>query len=71
MSLSVRVPYNDLDMHTPTGVAELDRRVSAAAAYVCAQLERKYPDGSPERFYCAKNAIAGAKPQVIKAHNAP
>ena len=35
MSLSVRVPYNDLDMHTPTGVAELDRRVSAAAAYVC------------------------------------
>jgi UrcA family protein len=67
----VRVPYNDLDMHTAAGVAELDQRIVKAANYVCDQLEKQYPDGSPEKFYCTKNAIAGTKPQVIKARNGP
>ena len=67
----MRVPYDDLDMRTPAGVAELDARVAKAAAYVCDQLDKQYPEGSPETFYCTKNAIAGAKPQVIKARNGP
>ena len=65
--MSVRVPYHDLDMASPTGVAELDRRVAAAGDYVCEQLERMYPTGTPEEFYCVKRAVDGARPQVIKA----
>jgi UrcA family protein len=71
VSMSVRVPYGDLDMRSPTGAAELDRRVAKAANYVCDQLEDRYPEGSPETFYCAKSAIADARPQVIKARNTP
>ena len=68
-TMSVRVPYGDLDLKTPQGSAELDRRVRVAANSVCDQLERRYPEGSPERFWCTKNAIAGTRPQVIKARN--
>lgn len=71
VSMSVRVPFGDLDMHTPDGVTELNRRVVVAANYVCEQLDRKYPEGSPEKFYCAKEAVSGAKPQVIRASNRP
>ena len=67
--MSVRVSYADLDMKSPDGVAELDRRVNVAANYVCKQLDRRYPEGDPDSFYCAKNAISGAKPQVIQARN--
>ena len=67
--MSVRVSYADLDMKTPDGVAELDRRVNVAANYVCKQLDRPYPEGDPDSFYCAKNAVSGAKPQVIQARN--
>ncbi len=67
--MSVRVSYADLDMQSADGVAELDRRVNVAANYVCKQLDRRYPAGEPEAFYCAKNAVSGAKPQVIQARN--
>ena len=67
--MSVRVSYADLDMQTADGVAELDRRVGVAANYVCNQLDRRYPEGDPDAFYCAKNAVAGTKPQVIQARN--
>ncbi len=67
--MSVRVSYADLNMQSPDGVAELDRRVKVAANYVCTQLDRRYPEGAPELFYCAKNAVNGANPQVIKARN--
>jgi UrcA family protein len=69
--MSVRVPYGDLNMASPEGVAELDHRITVAANYVCNQLDRRYPDGAPEAFYCAKNAVIDAKPQVIKARNKP
>jgi UrcA family protein len=71
VSMSVRVPYGDLDMRSADGAAELDRRIKVAADYVCDQLERRYPQGSPETFYCAKEAVRGTRPQVIKARNAP
>jgi UrcA family protein len=69
ISMSVRVSYADLNMQSPDGVAELDRRIKVAANYVCTQLDRRYPEGAPELFYCAKNAVNGAEPQVIKARN--
>ena len=67
ISMSVHVPYGDLDMRTPGGVKALDKRVAEAATYLCVQLERIYPDGSPERSDCARRAIGDAQPQVILA----
>lgn len=67
MSLSARVPYGDLDMMTPAGIGELDRRVAEAARYLCQQLDILYPDGAPDEFQCAKRAVADARPQVILA----
>ncbi len=71
VSMSVRVPFRDLDMRSAGGRAELDRRIKVAANYVCDQLDRRYPDGSPEAFYCTKAAIAGTKPQVVKISTLP
>jgi UrcA family protein len=68
VNMSVKVPYSDLDMRSPAGIAELDKRVKLAANYVCDQLSAMYPVGSPDDFYCAKQAIGDAQPQVIKAH---
>lgn len=67
--MSVNVSYADLDMRSPEGATELDRRVKVAANYVCTQLDRRYPEGHPEAFYCAKSAVDGAKPQVIQARS--
>lgn len=67
ISLSVRVPYGDLDMSTPGGVAELDRRVNEGAEYACRQLELKYPTGSPALRVCQRRAVDDAEPQVVAA----
>ena len=66
-TISVRVPYGDLDMKSAAGIAELDRRVDEAGKYVCRQLDILYPVGTPEEFYCAREAVRGAQAQVIKA----
>jgi UrcA family protein len=67
LELSVRVPYGDLDMRSPGGVAELDRRVAAAADYACGELDRIYPDGTPVERQCRREAVGEAQPQVIAA----
>lgn len=69
LSMSARVPFRDLDMRTPAGVAELDRRVAEAADYICRQLEIMYPDGTPEEYYCVRQAIGEAQPQVLLARS--
>jgi UrcA family protein len=67
VNMSVRVPYGDLDLQTPAGAAELDKRVREAGNYVCRQLEVMYPVGSPDTFGCVKEAIGDAQPQVVLA----
>jgi UrcA family protein len=67
VKMSVHVPYGDLDMQSTAGVAELNKRVAKAADYVCKKLEFLYPQGSPETFDCAKNAVADTEPQLVKA----
>ena len=69
LSMSVAVPYGDLDLKTPGGANELDRRITLAADYVCKQLERRYPEGSPETRACAREAVRDTRPQVIRARN--
>jgi UrcA family protein len=67
VSMSVHVPYGDLDMHSAAGAAELDKRVTKAADYICNSLASMYPNGYPETFFCAKQAVSDAQPQLIKA----
>ena len=65
--MSKRVPYGDLDMSSPAGVAELNRRVDEAADYVCERLEQINPGGEPEKYSCAREAVRDARPQVLAA----
>jgi len=67
VEISMLVPYGDLDLSTPAGVAELDERVAAAGRYGCEQLERMYRHGTPQRFDCVREAISEAQPQVNQA----
>ena len=67
VNMSVRVPYGDLDLQTPSGMAELDKRINEAGNYVCHQLEVMYPVGTPDAYGCVKEAISGAQPQVVLA----
>src|SRR4051812_35467704 len=50
VTMSVRVPYGDLDMKTAAGASALDKRVQQAADYVCDTLARRYPESDPEPF---------------------
>ncbi len=65
--MSVRVPYGDLDLQSPVGVAELNRRVDEAADYVCERLEDVAPGGEPGVRLCAREAVRDARPQVAAA----
>ena len=67
MALSVRVKFRDLNMGTPEGVAELDRRVAEAADYACRQLGILYPDARPDQPMCERETLSGAQPQVALA----
>jgi UrcA family protein len=59
----------DLDLKTPQGVGELNKRVRDVAAALCKSLEADYPIGTPEYVTCVKEAISLASSQtsLIKA----
>lgn len=61
------VSYNDLDLRSASGAAELDKRISTAANEACRELETRYPVGTPDAFTCAKQARAAAQSQVDAA----
>jgi UrcA family protein len=67
LTMSVHVPYGDLNLHTPEGVAELNARVQKAAEYVCTRLSSQYPNGYPDDIGCEKDAVSNAGPQIVKA----
>ena len=58
------ISYHDLDIQTAAGVAELNKRVAAAAHAECGELERKYPIGYPDALACANKAMAEAQLQI-------
>jgi UrcA family protein len=63
VGMSIRVPVADLDLASPTGKLEFDRRVDEAANFVCRLLNNKYPSGVPDQFGCVDDAVAGAEKQ--------
>jgi len=56
----VHVSYADLNLHTPAGVARLNRRISAAAAQVCGFSPDRDPARQAQFDACKTRAIADA-----------
>lgn len=67
VTLAQSVAYDDLDLTTPAGSAELDKRVAAAARSACERLSQRYPIGTPDTVACRKLAMADAQGQIDAA----
>lgn len=64
VKMSRDVSYQDLDLSTAEGKAQLETRVKQAAADVCSELDKRYPKAIfivvQENRNCVKNAISEA-----------
>lgn len=67
MTLSYRIRYDDLDLHTGAGRSELERRVGDAALAACKEIGRVYPLAEPNDAECARLSRARAMEEVKKA----
>ena len=64
VALSYTVDLKDLDLTTSAGVAELDKRVFAAARAACRELGWLYPISHPDTPACIKAAADKTMMQV-------
>ena len=60
-TLSVRVPYSDLNLASRAGQDTLTNRISTAARYVC-EGDLTSIDAISTVFACRSDAVAGAQP---------
>ena len=63
-SVAITVRYDDLNLSAPAGVASLKRRVSRAAAQVCADGYGSDPVGKRLQLTCIRRATDKALAQV-------
>jgi len=57
ITISRGVVTDDLDLATPAGMAELEKRVKQVSEELCAELDRLYPLNEPQAADCARNAV--------------
>jgi len=67
ISLTQHVSYGDLDLTTPAGVAELEKRITVAAEAVCEKLDKVYPDSRPKGQTCTAISVKDAMHKVTAA----
>ena len=60
-TVSVRVPYSDLNLASANGQDRLKQRISVAAKYVC-EGDLTNIDAITAVFACRSDAVAGARP---------
>lgn len=60
-TVSVRVPYSDLNLASQEGQGRLQTRIFSAAKYVC-EGDLRNMDAISVEFACRSDAIASAKP---------
>jgi len=60
-TLSVRVPYSDLNLASQTGQVTLKGRINSAARFVC-EGDLTMKDAISADFACRSDAVASAKP---------
>ena len=65
VSLSYAVSTGGLDLVSHAGALALEKRVQDAAAAVCRELGKQYPDSTPNDAECAKAAAAKA---LVRVH---
>jgi UrcA family protein len=65
VSLTRHVGFHDLDLTSPGGRAELDKRIKNVAKEACQQLEKLYPleEWETDTDTCIANAVKNAKAQ--------
>jgi len=63
-SLSYTVSAAGLDLATPAGVKEFEKRVTDAAAAICKELTRQFPLSRTSEAECARTAKADGMPKV-------
>ncbi len=66
VTLTRHVSYRDLNLHTPAGTAELDRRIEATAKEACNQLKTLYPLDmwDTDNRQCINGAVGRAMQQA-------
>jgi UrcA family protein len=64
ISLSVRVNTAGLNLATPEGLSDVQKRIHAASLAACAQISRLYPLAEPRDKSCAATAERAALEQV-------
>lgn len=67
LSLSYGVSLAGLDLTTPAGAADLERRVNDAALAACKEISRQYPHAKPDDAACVKAAVKEAMVKVREA----
>ncbi len=65
VTLSYGVNVDGLDLRTKAGAAELQRQVNDAAAAVCREVGRQFPDSTPDDQDCTRLASNRA---MVKAN---
>lgn len=66
-ALARRVNYRDLDLSTPAGAADLQKRVAASASAVCVRLGALFPKDYTTDEQCEQEAVKAAMVQVRAA----
>jgi UrcA family protein len=65
VSLSRHVGFSDLNLKTPAGKDELDKRIKAVAKEACEQIKKLYPleQRDTDTRICITDAVKGATEQ--------
>lgn len=65
-TMSVKVSYADLNLASPAGVAQFDRRIAHAVTTICG-VEKSTDDNWPQVRKCRRDALASTLPQRSQA----
>jgi UrcA family protein len=66
ITIKSRVSYADLDLGTPQGVAELEKRIRAIATSTCKEMDVKFPVEGYGEQECIKQAVDAAVAEARK-----
>ena len=64
VSLSYGVSYSGLDIASPAGAAQLEKRVRDAATQACKEIGSEHPEAMPDDQQCAREATDKAMVKV-------
>jgi len=66
ITISSSVSYADLDLATPKGIKELEKRIRETATSSCKEMDVKFPVEGYGEADCIKHAVDGAMSEASK-----